>query len=58
MVINSIKGPWLIGGSGRSGKTTLVNLIDKSNNSIFGFPLELLINVYDNEYVPNFRFIS
>jgi len=55
MVINSIKGPWLIGGSGRSGKTTLVNLIDKSNNSIFGFPLELLINVYDNEYVPNFR---
>ncbi len=54
MLSTKLNGPWIIGGSGRSGKTTLVNLIEESNNQTIGFPLELLINVYDEEYTPNF----
>ena len=55
MLNTRIKGPWIIGGSGRSGKTTLVNLIENSENEIAGFPLELLINVYDKQYIANFK---
>ena len=51
---NISNGPWIIGGAGRSGKTTLVNLIDRSESPIAGMPLEMLLSIYDKRLFLNF----
>jgi len=48
-------GPWLIGGAGRSGKTTLANTLATASNSIAGFPLEGVFHVYLQRRFPFFR---
>ncbi len=38
--------PWLIGGPGRSGKTTLALALNKGEGPVAGFPLEGLFTTY------------
>jgi len=46
---------WLIGGAGRSGKTTLANVLAESSASVAGFPLEGVFHVYLQRRFPFFR---
>ena len=46
---------WLIGGAGRSGKTTLANVLAANSRSVAGFPLEGVFHVYLQRRFPFFR---
>ena len=48
-------GAWLIGGAGRSGKTTLSNVLAMHSRSVAGFPLEGVFRVYLQRRFPFFR---
>jgi hypothetical protein len=48
-------GPWLIGGAGRSGKTTLTNILAANSRSVAGFPLEGVFHVYLQRHFPFFH---
>jgi hypothetical protein len=48
-------GAWLIGGAGRSGKTTLYNVLAANSRSVAGFPLEGVFHVYLQRRFPFFR---
>jgi hypothetical protein len=48
-------GSWLIGGAGRSGKTTLANILAANSRTIAGFPLEGVFHVYLQRRFPFFR---
>ena len=48
-------GSWLIGGAGRSGKTTLANVLAANSQSVAGFPLEGVFHVYLQRHFPFFR---
>lgn len=43
-------GPWMMGGPSRTGKTTLVNVINEGGGSVAGFPVEGLFSVYLRRY--------
>jgi hypothetical protein len=43
---NGRQAPWLVGGPGRSGKTTLVHALFKANGPVAGFPVEGLFPFY------------
>lgn len=47
--------PWLIGGAGRSGKTTLAEVLLAHSRSVAGFPLEGVFHVYLQRRFPFFR---
>ncbi|MDE0779531.1 MAG: hypothetical protein OSB67_02150 [Alphaproteobacteria bacterium] len=47
---------WLIGGAGRSGKTTLANSLQAHSRTISGFPLEGVFHVYLQRRFPFFRY--
>lgn len=46
---------WLIGGAGRSGKTTLAKVLLAHSRKIAGFPLEGVLHVYLQRHFPFFR---
>ena len=46
---------WLIGGAGRSGKTTLADSLQAHSRTIAGFPLEGVFHVYLQRRFPFFR---
>ena len=48
-------GPWFIGGAGRSGKTTLANVLAAHSATVAGFPLEGVFHVYLQRSFPFFR---
>ena len=49
-------GPWLIGGAGRSGKTTLSHILATHSRTVAGFPLEGVFHVYLRRRFPFFRY--
>ena len=55
MNVTATTGSWLIGGAGRSGKTTLADALRAHSRTVAGFPLEGVFHVYLQRRFPFFR---
>ena len=47
---NESMNPWIFGGSGRSGKTSMVLALNGKEGKIIGFQLEGLFAAYSEKY--------